>query len=327
VIVLFTPVVNSLTKPDPQDPSACDFYVAGFFTGFDLASTSTNSNHGEVFYSSVAGPQTPDMCAVGKDDVTRLTPATFIHELQHMISFNQHVLVRNGSEENVWLNEGLSLIAEELGGKYYEQKYPAPAGRTNPSQLFPDSSQGFLVPNMEYLYDYLRAPTDSASVTTFADFGSVYERGAAWYFLRWLGDQKGEDIYGRLVQTNLRGIENVRTQAGEDFSTLFGDFAIAAYIGDSLPGLPRTSIPPRYRTPSRNFRAIYNRIYSDYPVTPSVLEIGSGVSTRMPLGTMDFYSLETAPESVPVSLRFSTPGRTQLPSRMQAQVSVFRLPD
>jgi hypothetical protein len=47
----------------------------------------------------------------------------------------------------------------------------------------------------------------------------------------------------------------------------------------------------------------------------------------MPLGTMDFYSLETAPESVPVSLRFSTPGRTQLPSRMQAQVSVFRLPD
>ena len=40
-----------------------------------------------------------------------------IHEFQHMISFNQHVLVRGGNAEETWLNEGLSSFAEELGGR------------------------------------------------------------------------------------------------------------------------------------------------------------------------------------------------------------------
>ena len=34
-----------------------------------------------------------------------------------MISFNQHVLVRDGDAEDTWLNEGLSHYAEELGGR------------------------------------------------------------------------------------------------------------------------------------------------------------------------------------------------------------------
>jgi hypothetical protein len=331
VIVLFTPVVNALTKP--SDPGGCDFYVAGFFTGFDLTSTGSNSNRGEVFYSSAPAPQTDDRCGVSRQQVNYLTPATFIHELQHMISYNEHVLVRGGREENVWLNEGLSLIAEELAGKSYEQQAGQP--RTDPAQLFPDSAQGFLVPNLEYLYDYLRAPTDSASVTTFADFGSVYERGAAWFFLRWLGDLKGEGIYRSLVQTNLRGIANVAQQAGEEFPRLFGDFGIAAYIGDSLPGLPRTAIPERYRIPSRNFRAIYGRFAAEtgsdfpleYPAVPTELFIGDGVSSDMPLGTMDFYAVEAPGTTSPITVRFSTPGRAQLAGSTRAQVSIFRLPE
>ena len=36
------------------------------------------------------------------------------HEFQHLISFNQHVLVRQGISEAPWLNEGLSHLAEDL---------------------------------------------------------------------------------------------------------------------------------------------------------------------------------------------------------------------
>ena len=260
VIVLFTPVVNALVDPATD---GCGSYVAGFFTGFDLASTSPNSNRGEVFYASVPDPLGAAGCPLPQSQVNLLTPATFIHELQHMISFHQHVLARGGQEENVWLNEGLSLIAEELGAKYYEAKYPPPTGRTRPDQLFPDSARGFIEFNIGYAYDWLTDTRDS-SVTTFADFGNLPERGAAWLFLRWLGDQKGEGIYRTLVQTNLRGNANVAAAGGESFPSLFGDFSVALWT-DSLPGVAREAIPARYRFTSRNFREIYGRLNAVSP--------------------------------------------------------------
>jgi hypothetical protein len=332
VIALFTPVVNALIDPQVD---GCGSYVAGFFTGYDLSTNpvlTPHSNSGEVFYSSVPDPTGSRGCPLSASQVNLLTPATFIHELQHMISYNQHVLVRGGEEENVWLNEGLSLIAEELGAKYYEAKYPPPSGRTNPDQIFPDSARGFIEFNLGYAYDWLTATRDS-SVTTFADFGSLPERGAAWLFLRWLGDQKGEGIYRQLDQTSLRGIANVSATAGESFPALFGDFGVALWT-DSLPGIPRTSIPPRYRFTSRNFREIFARLSalrpgsfpSAYPVSPILLDVGNSESGSMPVGTMDFFVLRTAGATLPTMLRFSRPDRAQLPGSAQAQVSIFRLP-
>jgi len=330
VIVLFTPVVNGLVDPVED---GCGSYVAGFFTGFDLVSTSANANRAEVFYSSVPDPTGSKGCPLPISQVNLLTPATFIHELQHMISYNQHVLTRRNREENVWLNEGLSLIAEELGAKHYEEKYPAPLGRTRPDQLFPDSARGFIEFNLGYAYDWLTSTRDS-SITTFDDFGSLSERGAAWIFLRWLGDQKGEGIYRTLVQTNLRGIANVSAAAGESFPALFGDFSVALWT-DSLPGVAREAIPQRYRFTSRNFRDIYATLSAQnhggfpriYPVEPTLLDFGIPDNGSMPVGTMDFFVLHTTGETSPVLLRFSRPNRTQLPNSAQAQVSIFRLPN
>ncbi len=36
------------------------------------------------------------------------------HYFQHLINFNQHVLVRRSSTESIWLNEGLSHVAQDL---------------------------------------------------------------------------------------------------------------------------------------------------------------------------------------------------------------------
>lgn len=328
ISVLFTPVVNALVQPDPDNPvNSCRSYVAGFFTGFDLMGGSDpNSNRAEIFYSSVPDPDGNAGCPIRLEQVRAITPATFIHELQHMISFNQHRIVRGGSRsENVWLNEGLSLIAEELGGKYYEAKYPPPSGRTVANQLFPDSARGFLEPNLNYAFDWLTMTSDS-SVTTFNDFGSLEERGGAWLFLRWLGDQKGEQVYGKLVQTSLRGAANVAAQAGESFPTLFGDFAMAVYT-DSIPGVARTSIPPRYRFTSRNFYWIFGRVSTTgtHPVSPIELAVGQSDSNDMPQGGIEFYRVR--PAQAPLSFRFSRTDRTQLATSLGAQVTIFRLPD
>src|SRR5207244_12332102 len=58
--------------------------------------------------------------------------------------FSQHAVLHGGLAEFGWLDEGMSIVAEELGSVYYEQKCPGTACRTNPAQIFPDSSQGFI---------------------------------------------------------------------------------------------------------------------------------------------------------------------------------------
>jgi hypothetical protein len=136
VIVLMTPIVNALT---PSTRCASEGFVPGFFYSLDLGTRDRNSNRAEIFYAFVPDPRAERSCTHSVAEVMRLLPSVFLHEFQHAISFNQHVLVRRGSEEDVWLNEGLSHYAEELGARYYDGRFPAPAGRTNPTALLPDS--------------------------------------------------------------------------------------------------------------------------------------------------------------------------------------------
>ena len=324
IIVLMTQRINELVNRSECQQGI----VTGYFYGFDLSSTSTNSNKGEVFYALVPDPQGAHSCSVSVASVQRIVPATFIHELQHMISYNQHVLTRRGPQERVWLNEGLSLIAEEMGSKYYENKYPAPLGRANPGQMFPDSSQGFIVPNFTYAYDYLSAP-EQHSVTTFEDFGTLAERGAAWLFLRWLGDQKGEGIYRALVQTNLTSIENVERQAAEPFRQLFGDFTIAAYA-DNLPGVDSTLIPTRYQFTSRNLRRVYQRFHElgtvprPFPIVPRTLDCANDLEGSMYQGTMSYFVTSAACGGAGV--RFMREDGRAFSGTLEAQTGIFRLP-
>jgi len=261
-----------------------------------------------------------------------LVPATFVHEFQHMISFAQHVLARGGPGESLWLNEGLSHVAEELAGKVYEARFPPPTGRTDATQLFPDSAQGYLTPNMRNAQRFLQTPgTTSVAATT--GQGSLAERGGAWLFLRWLGDQKGEGIYGRLVQTGRTGIANVEDKANETFPNLFGDFTTALYT-DSLPGVPRAQIPARLRFASRNFRQIFKR-FADidqtgktppFPFEPGGLASGQAASGTVAQGSMLYYRLTTQPNEPTIGLRFARGDLTPFAPDDQVQIGIFRLP-
>jgi hypothetical protein len=330
VIVLFTPVVNALTPPSECGSQG---FITGFQYGLDLLPTQQNSNRGEIFYALVPDVGGTRSCEHTKADVERLVPATFVHEFQHMISFGQHVLARGGAGEVLWLNEGLSHIAEELAGKTYEAKFPPPSGRTDPNQLFPDSAQGYLTPNMRNAQSFLRTPgLTSASAITGG--GTLAERGGAWLFLRWLGDQKGESIYGRLVQTGRTGVANVEDKANETFASLFGDFATAVYA-DSLPGIARTRVPARLRLTSRNLRQIFKR-FADidptgetppFPFIPAGFAPGQRMNGSVAQGSMAYFQLTTKPGEPLVGLLFAR-GADLSPfaPEDQVQIGIFRLP-
>jgi hypothetical protein len=329
VVVLLTPVVNKLTTAQECEQFG---FVTGFFYGLDLTPSLTNSNKAEVFYSVVPDPDgVTGSCAHSMLEVNRLVPATFIHELQHMISWNQHVLVRGAPDEELWLNEGLSHMAEELASLVYERDPSQP--RSTPGQLFPDSSQGFITGNVGNAYAYLD-DSRSTSLTLFRDFGSLEERGAAWLFLRWLGDQKGDGIFRRLVETRETGAANVEDKAGEPFRRLFADFSTAIYASH-LPNVEQSAIPERYRFTSRNFRQIFRRFYDTgfegisrpFPILPDVIGAGGSTTGSMVPGTMTWVDLRTAPAAAGVTLRFTANGGGTFAEALGAQVTILRLPN
>jgi hypothetical protein len=338
VIVLLSPLINKLSK---ASTCATQGYIAGFFDATDLDPTDfpAASNSAELFYALVPDPQGTFSCTHTVATVEELTPATFIHEFQHMISYGQHAVMRGGSQEDAWLNEGLSHIAEELGSRFYEHKFPPPQDRTNPAQVFPDSSQGFISGDLFNSYHYLLAPTstdinDIASVSNWGNGdGTLVQRGAAWLFLRWLGDQQDSLIYGRLDQTTNTGAPNVQAASGTSFTTLFGEFALALYV-DSLPGVPRASIPSEFRFTSRNLRALYGQekvinpqnFPLSFPIPVESLSPGTARNETMNPGTMDYF-LITAPSSGNnVVLTFTPTSGSSFSATLNAQVSVFRCP-
>lgn len=333
VFVLFTPVVNGLST----DRAECGGYIAGFFNGADLVASNTRANRAEIFYGAVPGAAISSVasCRLSVNAWQRSTPATFIHELQHLISYGQHVLSRGGASEDIWLNEALSHVAEELGGRLYEQRFPPPSGRTDPAQLFPDAAQGFLPPNFSNAYDFFRSSTEF-SLTSPTAFGTLEERGVGWLFLRWLGDQRGEAIYGQLVQTNRTGTANVEQVAGEPFTRLFADYVTAVLL-DDFPGADASRINPRWQFTSRDLRAIYARLNAidrtnfpvPYPLDLATLPAsarlgpGSSVTGTMKPGGFDLFELRVPGGAATTAFRASS--GTFQPS-LNAQLTIVRVP-
>ncbi|MHB8838196.1 MAG: hypothetical protein ACYC7F_04515, partial [Gemmatimonadaceae bacterium] len=327
VLVFLTPRVNALVAANDCGQFG---FVTGFFYGRDLLPSLPNSNAGEIFYAMVPDPVARYSCAHAKSDTQRLVSGTFIHEMQHMVSYFQHVVARGGESEEPWLNEGLSHMAEEMASKLFEARFPPPLGRSTPEQIFPDSAQAFITPQLLNAFVYLNS-TASHSVTTYVGSGSLEERGASWLFLRWLGDQKGDAIFRRLVQTSLTGVANVEAHAGEPFATLFGDFSVALWA-DSLPDVPRSAVSSRYRFLSRNLRQLMARealvagFEDPFPLKLVRVPVGGYAEGTIIPGTMVFGSLGPfSPGQPPVMLGFGKSDGGAFGATEGAQVGILRV--
>ena len=261
VIVLLTQHVNALSP----DCNASESVILGYFFGADLlprGPSNPGSNEAEIFYGLVPDPDNPD-CSVTETFALSHLPSTFVHEFQHMISFNQHRLVRGGPAEDTWLNEGLSHFAEELAGRQVPDTECPISGSCANDFL----AQGDLV----NAFAYLESPEDFFLIEPGSSSGKLEERGANWLFVRWLVDHfatdsvLGRDLTQRLVATNLLGAANVVAQTGVGFSTLVPEWQLTNYL-DDLPGFNQPSARLRYKT--WNFREVAEANSRTYPLVP-----------------------------------------------------------
>lgn len=317
VIVLLTQRVNELSPN-------CDVtlqVILGYFFGADLlprSSSNPGSNEAEIFYGLVPGAV--QNCTVSKEEATRRLPPTFIHEFQHMISFNQHFLVRGGNPEDTWLNEGLSHFAEELGA------------RQVPDALCPtgDCANDFLSEgNLPNAFAYLESPEDFFLIEPGNSSGELEERGANWLFVRWLSDHFASDtILGTsftraLVATNQVGSLNVATRTGVDFSTLVGEWQLANYL-DDLPGFAASSDRLRYK--SWDFRAVADSNSLPYPLAPDSTS-GSGYSHTGVLraGSGRHIRVVQSPGAASVDVQLTGPTGSALPESIRPRIALVRV--
>ena len=331
VLMLMTPVVNAEVS---SATCTSQGYVAGFFEPDDFNTTDPNSNQGEIFYSIVPDTAGQFSCAHGVGEVDRTVPSVFLHEMQHLINYSQHVVVSGGSPGASWMDEGLSLVAEELGSLYYEQKCPPPACRSDPAQLFPDSSQGFINEILYDSYQFALLP-DTASITleNDGDLGFSW-RGGAWLLMRWLGDQMGGGVYRSLERGPSGGVTDIEQVTGQSFADLFAHFGLALYT-DSLPGLPRATAPAIDRFTSRNLKQMWARLFTtsgpaaDIPLEDPVQLFSITADTSAAVlfpGTVTYFVLDTPASAATATIRFAGPGGAAFSSSLKPQIAIFRLP-
>ncbi len=333
VIFLLTPTVNALVS---KAQCGATGFVRGFFFSHDLRSTNVTSNRGEVFYGYVPDESGQWSCAHSKAEVLANLPPTFMHELQHMLSYGEHAVKRNGPAEEGWLNEGLSHMAEEVGSLIYESRFPAPTGRTTPTSIFPDSATPFINPNLLYSYRYLfSSATFSLTGCAPGTFCTLSERGGTWLWLRWMADQRTTRDFRAFVETSRTGRANLEAVTGRSTAELLGNFVLAV-SADSIPGVARTAVSARLRFTSRNLRRIYRGLFEAYgviggvgrpfPIEPLPLVANAAVTGTMRPGTFLTYRMSVPAGTPSALLRMRALDGTPFPESSGAQVSVLRLP-
>jgi hypothetical protein len=272
-----------------------------------------------VFYGLVPDPSNLT-CEISGGFAKSHLPATFIHEFQHMISFNQHVLIRGGTSEDTWLNEGLSHFAEELGGRQVPD-VECPTGSCF-SEFIRDG-------DLKNAFEYLTSPEDFFLIEPGNSTGKLEERGANWLFVRWLADHfaadtlLGTDLTRRLDATAQTGGANVEPQTGENFSRLVGEWQLANYLGD-LPGFADPTARLRYRT--WNFRQQADAEGIPYPLVPdSTSGVGYSHSGVLRAGSGRHIRVVQAPGGAAVDLTLTTPTGAALPSTLEPRIALVRV--
>ena len=324
VMVLMTPQINRLVTAQ-----AClaTGFVAGYFFGNDLApalDANPNYNKGEVFYTIVPDPTGQYSCSHSISRVKQLIPPVFVHELQHMISFNYHVLIPGNSTtqtEVVWLNEALSHYAEELAGRTY-----LPGDNATFS--------AYVTGNVRNAYAYMSGTGDNFLVYIFGQ-GTLAERGAGWLFVRFLVDQLAADtsmaawnaVTRNLVQTTDLGITNIEGNTGVPFEQTVTHWALALWVSD-LPGF---TAPPELRYRSWAFRTTYAALYPSvfarpYPLEPPVTS-GADVELTGTLksGSGMYARVKHPPGAAAFTLQLADADGTTVDNGVAPRLSVIRV--
>lgn len=303
VIILLTDAINALSG-NCADGSV----IQGYFFGRDLL-PGDGSNGGEVFYSRVPDAANP-ACSHTRTKVLESLPSAFVHEFQHMISFNQKVLLQGGAPEHGWLNEALSHFAEELAWRQV-----------------PGDASTFIEGDVYNAFDYLRSPVSWFLVTPATSDGTPAERGAQWLFLRWLADHASADtILGTgltraLLASRARGEAAVSGVSGRPFSDLVGAWQLANWL-DGLDGFTGHA-DLRYR--SIDLRGTMRQLGPVFPLRPdSVGSSGYARTITLRAGSGKHVRL-VCPCPSPLTLRLTAADSQPLDPLLVGRIAIARI--
>lgn len=337
IVLLFTAAVNALT-PGSYDGG----FVAGYFCPTDLLApgqTDGPTNEAEIFYLVVPDP-TGELNGGGgslsASAVRRFIQGTIAHELQHLINAQ----VGGGATQDVWINEGLSHLAEEVNG--HAATGLEPGSGIGSGELTADRqafNQYYRLPLL-YLGDYLRAPSAGTGMLHDLDPGAPGTfrlRGAAWSFLRYLMDRLEEpETEFRLTRELIRSgrsdaRDGVTETAGIPFRDLAADWAgtLAVADRDDLAGPPR----PELGLPSYRLREIYENVLAvrepgtaGYPLAPSALALGSDqrLSTELFAGAALYVRLSASEPAGETDLRLAGALGANLSGELEPRLLIVR---
>lgn len=181
--------------------------IFGYFYAIDKYADKIESNNGDILYINA-------LYFSSFEEYKIDLAATLVHEFQHMAFFD--TLVNRGETQTaaVWINEGLSMLAEFFCG--YAEPHES----------------------------YITGTLYNQGVSLIEDDGDSVDYGLSLLFMRYLQERFGESFIKKIYSSSQTGTASVEEAVGVDFNTLFEDFVkMILLTGRNVTTDPRYDIP------------------------------------------------------------------------------------
>jgi len=319
VIIFFTSAVNDLTPPGSEG------VILGFFYARDLfpqggVNGCAGSNEAEMFYMMVPDPKRAQLEPIfSLFWVEELAMGIIAHEYQHLINSARRIYVNDAETfEEIWLDEALSHVAEEL--VFYAASGMGPRRDIHVDDLLAnnrrtDAVNRYMVDNF-VRYGIFLQDIEGASIFSYDLAG----RGGSWAFLRYVADRSGksdEEFFRDLVNSRTAGLANLGRVSGEDPTEMARDWAVSIYTDNFVSG-----VPDKYKQPSWNFRSILPRVgifNLTFPLSDRKFDGENAVNLALRGGGTVIVRVPVDAASKAV-LEATTPGGGSLPSTLHLTV-------
>ncbi|MDH3734398.1 MAG: hypothetical protein OEU54_12735, partial [Gemmatimonadota bacterium] len=355
VIAFFTKEVNLLT--DPGSP----ILILGFFWPGDIADPADcgHSNEAEIMWLRAPDPNGDFGAVTTVSAVKRIARSLVSHEYQHLLNAEQRTVLGGGDLgdfEHIWLNEGMSHIAEEVSG-FFRVGVP-----TRGALDFDDVSAAgsertafddFHSDNLRNVDSYLSSPTEVASLSVGNPDDSFPMRGYGYLFLRWLGDRFGaatpENLIGGSAEDELFreissggpsqmvGVDNIlRAVSVVSGENLTWDELLAEYFAAPATIDAVAAPPSELRFSTWDFPALYDGMAAatvpdltgGFPLRPLNVAMGTGASStsnfEVGASTAKYFRFSASGSHPDMLVEFTATSGANVPNGARASVIVVR---
>lgn len=356
VIAFFTGEVNRLSEPESGSVVIGFHWIGNLFERENCPA----SNEAEIVWLIGPDPDAEFGIEIGADFVKRVARSLVAHEYQHLLNASQRLGGQRGQNTwgnaDLWVNEGLSHVAEEVTGFYRQGlRVRGNYGYTELIAGDPDlvAFRDFFEGNLENARQYPSAPTEFNPLALNNNTLDFATRGWGYVFVRWFGDRYGPAGPGGIVAGSgeaalyrelavggpgyLFGYENFLRAAevvgGE--TTAWGD-VLAEYFAASAADDAHEALPDGAQFSTWNWPRLWEELRTagvrgltgGDPLRRRIIQMGAGVSStdEFDLGssTARYYHLRAAGGHPSMIVETTIASGGNVPNSAEARIIVVR---